>query len=306
MGARRGSEPPRRPYLFNDCGQSSIGGTIHRPSALTPAPEVGTALVPTVRPSYAARCMSPRRVLVLVTLGLALIGIALPAAAVDPAADPATAETQVLSDADGAYAQRTRGPDGQWQLPDGDAVLIDEAWWTPLRPLADVTVPNVAPDAATLERIRDGVAPAATRRLPDRLTATTLGDVTLDGEPDLVISFRRPFQRTFINITRPRRAWADDHGLSAHVGLYRPDDLSQIWVAGTLTRPVVDLAACDGALAVAYGRLRQPGTIETGAWRWVVFGFLPVEPLPGAGTPTCVDIDGDGRTEPAITERSAP
>ena len=76
-------------------------------------------------------------------------------------------------------------------------------------------------------------------------------------------------------------------------------------MAGTLVRPVTAVAACDGALAVAYGRLDGPGTVETSAWRWVVFGFLPVEPLPGPGTPICVDIDGDGRTEPAIMERSA-
>ena len=65
------------------------------------------------------------------------------------------------------------------------------------------------------------------------------------------------------------------------------------------------IAACDGALAVAYGTLDGRRTLATSAWRWVVFGFLPVEPLPGQGTPTCVDIDGDGRTEPAIMERSA-
>ena len=38
---------------------------------------------------------------------------------------------------------------------------------------------------------------------------STLGDVTQDGEPELVVSFRRPFRRTYINVTRPRRAWTD-------------------------------------------------------------------------------------------------
>ena len=212
----------------------------------------------------------------------------------------------VLCDDAGAYAWRTRGSDGDWQLPRGDAVLIDEEWWTPLRPLADLAVPSASPDAATLARVRDRIAPAATRHLPDRLTAVSLGDVTMDGEVELVLSFRRPFRRTAINITRPRRAWADAHGLSAHVGLFRPHDLSSVWVAGTLVRPVAALAACNGSLAVAYGRLDRPGTVETGAWRWVVFGFLPTEPLSGPGIPICVDIDGDGRTEPAITGRSAP
>ncbi len=148
------------------------------------------------------------------------------------------------------------------------------------------------------------MAPAATKHLPDRLTAVALGDVTLDGETDLVLSFQRPFRHTLINITRPRRHWVDAHGQSAHLGLYRPDDLSEIWVAGTLVAPIVELAACDGALAVAYGRMRKPGIVETGAWRWVVFGFLPSTPLPGPGTPICVDIDGDGLSEPAIIERS--
>jgi hypothetical protein len=189
-------------------------------------------------------------------------------------------------------------------LPAGDAVLIDEEWWTPLRPLVPIAAPR--PDRATLDRIREQIAPGATRRLPDRLTDVTIGDLTQDGEPEIVVSFRRPFRRNLINMTRPRHAWTDKHGLSAHLGLYRPNDLSEIWVAGTLVHPVVDVAACDGALAVAYGRMDRKGTVATGAWRWVVFGFLPVEPLPGPGIPTCVDIDGDGRTEPAIMGRSTP
>jgi hypothetical protein len=212
--------------------------------------------------------------------------------------------TEVLLGEHGPLAYRTRIGDGHWRLPTGDAVLLDEEWWTPLRPLVEVL--SLAPSATTLDHIRERVAPASTRRLPDRLSALSFGDVTLDGEDDLVLSFRRPFKRNFINISRPRRAWADAHGLSAHVGLYRPDDFSEIWVAGTLVRPVTEVAACNGALAVAYGRLNRPGTVETGAWRWVVFGFLPTEPLPGGGTPTCVDIDRDGRTEPAIIGRSDP
>jgi hypothetical protein len=225
---------------------------------------------------------------------MALLGGTLPAAAAD---------TEVLSDADGAYAYRERGPDGRWVLPAGDAVLLDEAWWTPLRPLEPVPAPR--PTRSDLGAIRERLAPVATRRLPDRLAAATFSDVTQDGQPELVVSFRRPFQRTYINTTRPRRVWTDSHGLSAHLGLYRPGDLSEIWVAGTLVRPVAAVAACHGALAVAYGTLDGRRTLATSAWRWVVFGFLPVEPLPGPGTPTCVDIDGDGRTEPAIMERSA-
>lgn len=228
-------------------------------------------------------------------------GPASPMPVTDQAPLPAS---ETLVDEAGPYATRTRGPDGRWLLPSGDAVLVDEAWWTPLRPLAEHEVVPVRPDRATLRRVRDQIAPAATGRVPDRLDAIALGDVTADGRTDLVISFRRPFRRTLINRTRPRRAWVDGHGDSAHLGLYRPGDVYRIWVAGTLVAPVVELAACDGALAVAYGRHRRPGVVETGAWRWVVFGFLPTTPLPGTGTPICVDIDGDGLTEPAIVGRS--
>jgi hypothetical protein len=226
------------------------------------------------------------------------------ATALEHALSDPGASVELRSDDAGEYAYRVRGADGAWRLPEADAVLLDEAWWTPLRPLHPVPAP--APDAALLERVRDEIVPAREPRRPDRLTDLALGDVTADGVPELVLSFRRPFRRTAINITRPRRAWTDEHGLSAHVGLYRPGDLSEVWVAGTLTRPVTELAACQGALGVGYGTFDGQGTRETDAWRWVVFGFLPVGALPGPGTPICVDIDSDGRTEPAIIGRRGP
>ncbi len=215
---------------------------------------------------------------------------------------------EIIRDAAGPLAARIRNAGGDWRLPRGDAVLLDEDWWTPLRPLGTDETSGLrsTPSRRLIRRVRERIAPAATPRLPDRLTAASLGDVTEDGQTDLVLSFRRPFKHNFINVTRPRRMWADEYGLSAHVGLYRPEDLSEIWVAGTLVRPVTSVEACDGALAVAYGKLNRPGIVETGAWRWAVFGFLPTEPLPGPGVPACVDIDGDGRTEPAILERSVP
>jgi hypothetical protein len=202
-------------------------------------------------------------------------------------------DVEFWPDPDHPVAFRVRAADGRWALPEGAAVLLDEAWWSPLEPLTPVELvpPELAPDV--LDRIRGA-----------RLTSWSLGDVTLDGVDDLVISFRRPFRRNHLNMTRPRSAWVDGDGLSAHLGLYRPGDLSEIWVASTLVSPVTSVAACAGGLAVAYGELDSPGVTETGAWRWVVFGFLPVEPLPGPGTPTCVDIDGDGRTEPAVIGRS--
>ncbi len=259
--------------------------------------------------------MSRSRGLLLLALALALAMAAGPAASPPALAGGSSlhrlrtpsglpVQIEVLRDDHGPLGVRSRIAGDDWRLPLGDAVLLDETWWTPLRQLGDVNIDPLSLDPAVLRRVREQVAPAATKHLPDRLIAVALGDVTLDGQTDLVLSFRRPFRRTLINTTRPRRYWVDADGQSAHLGLYRPADLSETWVAGTLVAPIVELAACDGALAVAYGRMRKPGIVETGAWRWVVFGFLPTTPLPGPGTPICVDIDGDGLTEPAIIERS--
>ena len=55
-------------------------------------------------------------------------------------------------------------------------MLLDEAWWTPLRPLVPVEPTRQQPAADLLERIRG-----------ERLTAWSVGDVTLDGEDELVI-----------------------------------------------------------------------------------------------------------------------
>ncbi len=213
------------------------------------------------------------------------------------------AAVEDLLDSEGAVvATRSRATDGGWSLPTGDAVLVDREWWSPVGDL--VPVPAAPPATPLLRRVvREGVLtgdPGA----PSRLVGAAIGDVTADGEDDLVISFRRPFRRTFINTTRPRRTWIDARGLSAHVGVLRPATLEEEWVAGTLVHPVVRLAACDGALAVAYGELRAPGVFATGAWRWLGFGFLTTDLLPGAGRPVCVDVDRDGRTEPAIVGRT--
>jgi hypothetical protein len=222
-----------------------------------------------------------------------------------PAVDATAGLREEFSDAAGVpIAYRLLDDSGSAVLPPGDAVLLDEQWWTPLRPLAELVTPPPAPAAQTLRLVRAEVAPPATARQADHLLAVGLGDVTGDGAQDLVVSFRRPFRRTLINSTRARRYWVDAHGESAHVGVYRPEDLHHIWIAGTLVRPIEALAVCDGALAVAYGYQRRPGAAETGAWLWAVFGFLPTRSLPGPGTPVCVDIDQDGRTEPAIMGRS--
>lgn len=215
----------------------------------------------------------------------------------DPATEPAGSIVEVLARADGVLAYRVATLEhsaagaqlGGWIPPAGDAVAIDDAWWTPAAP----PVPA--------RRVR----PRAPANPPGTLDAMAQGDVTGDGRPEVVIAFRRPFRPTPANAIAPRSAWTDAAGLSAHVGVYRRSDMREIWVAGTLVRPVVRLAVCDGTVAVAYATLDDPAIVATGAWRWQGFGFVaPLPELDGGGTPACVDLDRDGRLEAVILERS--
>jgi hypothetical protein len=92
--------------------------------------------------------------------------------------------------------------------------------------------------------------------------------------------------------------------MSAHLGIYRSDDLQPIWVAGMVPAPISKVAACNGAVALAYSTLDSPEVIATGAAVWRSFGLDGVARLTGPGTPMCADVDGDKLTEAVITDRS--
>ena len=175
-----------------------------------------------------------------------------------------------------------------WRKPRRSAVALDGAWWT----LASSVAPATAERPRPLAGFEGDVVDAA------------IGDPDGDGRPDLVVAFRRPFSPTAVNALLPPHLLVDRRGRTAHLGLYRPRDLRPRWVAGTLLRPVVAVAACERALAVAYSTLDHPAVVGTGAWRWGGFGFTPLADLPGPGTPACADIDGDGRLDPVVLERS--
>lgn len=140
---------------------------------------------------------------------------------------------------------------------------------------------------------------------PGDVVDAALGDVDGDGRLDAVVAFRRPYRPTDVNVLLPRRLFVDALGRSAHVGMYRPSDLRPRWVAGTLIRPVVALAPCDGSLAVAYSTLDRPAVVAASAWRWSGFGFTPLPELEGPGTPSCADVDGDGASDPLVLGRSS-
>ncbi len=175
----------------------------------------------------------------------------------------------------------------EWLPPEGDGVWLDGSWWELVGPMAI----EAATDAG-LEEFRHG----------DLVTAVE-GDITGDGNVDVVASFRRPRQTTPLMELRPDLQWADASGRSAHVGVYDPEGLREIWVAGTVVMPVADLAVCDGAIATVHDQLDDPTPVAGGAWEWNGFGFDTAPDIPGSGTPGCTDIDGDGRTEPVIADR---
>jgi poly-gamma-glutamate synthesis protein (capsule biosynthesis protein) len=206
---------------------------------------------------------------------------------------------EVLAGADGVRALRVGATEisngavsfREWRKPKGDAVALGNGWWTLARAVDPAPVRR--PDDLTVFAERKG-----------DVVDALLGDPDGDGRVDLVVAFRRPFRPTAVNALLREDGLVDALGRTAHVGLYRPRDLRPRWVAGTLVRPVARLAACDGALAVAYSGLDDPSIVAAGAWRWGGFGFLPLADLAGPGEPACADVDGDGRLDPLVLGRS--
>jgi poly-gamma-glutamate capsule biosynthesis protein CapA/YwtB (metallophosphatase superfamily) len=205
---------------------------------------------------------------------------------------------EVLAGADGVRAYRVGRTVAAapasflgWKVPRSDAVALESDWWTLARPVTP----------APVRRPRN----LARFKVKGKVTAAAIGNAEGNGSRQLVVSFRRPFRRTKVNVLVPRRTLLDRHQLTAHIGLYRPRDLRPLWVAGLLLRPIARLAVCDGSLAVAYSTLNDPKIAGTGAWRWNGFGFTAQSDLNGPGIPACADIDGDGRLDPLILERSS-
>jgi poly-gamma-glutamate capsule biosynthesis protein CapA/YwtB (metallophosphatase superfamily) len=182
--------------------------------------------------------------------------------------------------------------------PGADAVLLGNAWWQ----LTGTTTPapTQPPDAVTLVRLEQRLGSV-------RLLDVAVGDADGDGATEVVAAFRRPYTPTQVSVLVPEEHLVDASGRSAHVGLYRSDDLRPRWVAGMVLEPVAALEVCDGALAVAYSTLDDAATpVALGAWRWGGFGFVAMPDLPGGGAPGCGDVDGNGALDPLALERTLP
>jgi hypothetical protein len=204
---------------------------------------------------------------------------------------------EVLADGQGVFAYRvgtTEHHDRRvhfeaWMLPETDAVLLGVEWWNLTRRTELAPEPNTGPFVAGFPG-GDIVHAAA-------------GDATGDGRDALVVSHRRPYRENEVNAQFPEREWADRLGRSAHLGVYRPESFREIWIAGSLFRPIARVAVCDGALALAFDSLDDTEVVVTGAWVWQGFGFTVPAELKGGGTPACSDVDGDGKLDPVIVNR---
>src|SRR5262249_39916709 len=122
---------------------------------------------------------------------------------------------------------------GRWAAPHDDAVALAGEWRTlahPVHPAPDSRVPPLG-------------------AFPGEVVAAAVGDPEGNGTRQLAVSFWRPYRPTHVNALIPRSRLVNRRGLTAHVGIYRPGDRAELWVAGTLLQPVVRLAACDGSLA---------------------------------------------------------
>jgi poly-gamma-glutamate capsule biosynthesis protein CapA/YwtB (metallophosphatase superfamily) len=181
-----------------------------------------------------------------------------------------------------------------WQPPVGDAVSVDGEWWAP-------TLPFVAGEHTPA----DGVAPPFGDAV---VVAASRGDLTGDGVADVVTVYRRPVRDRPLHRAFPGIEFADEAGNSAHLAVLDGADGRLLWGAGTLVRPVADVAVCDASLALGFGALADPDVhrvTSAGAWFWRGDGFSTLPVLPGTARLGCVDIDGDGRTEPILSGRTA-
>jgi poly-gamma-glutamate synthesis protein (capsule biosynthesis protein) len=205
---------------------------------------------------------------------------------------------EVLVDADGVVAFRTglvsidagRATFAGWDDPSGDAAALQGEWWSPVRPWTAATLPSPSPSASAL--VPDGYD----------VVETATGDVTGTGVADAVVAYRRPAIDHPVHDRFPDVDWVDPAGRSAHVAVYTPDGRMR-WGSAFLFQPITELAVCDRAMAVAFSTLDDPAIIAGGVWTWAGFGFTTAPPLAGHATPTCADIDHDGRLDAVLADR---
>jgi len=198
---------------------------------------------------------------------------------------------EVLVDGDGVVAWRTghkhhgdlRVHFVGWDLPVGDAGLVDGDWWNLAR--------GLPVDAVS----------ASTTGFPfgDPLAASA-GDITGSGGEEILVSYRHPATSPDWD---PRPLATDTSGRSAHIGVFG-SDWTPVWMSRRPPHPVGALTACDESAAFAYTTLDEPAVVATGAGVWNGFGFTLAPDLVGPGTAACADIDHDGDLDAVVVDRT--
>jgi poly-gamma-glutamate synthesis protein (capsule biosynthesis protein) len=200
---------------------------------------------------------------------------------------------EVLVDGDGVAAWRIGSKHHDdlsvhfigWDLPVGDAALVDSDWWNLTRDLPFATT------SASSQGFPFG----------DPVDTST-GDLTGDGADDILVSYRHPLRDVAWD---PRPLETDNAGRSAHLGAFTLD-WTPIWMSRRPPHPIAALAACDGSAAFGYTTLNDSAIVATGAGSWNGFGFTLAPDLPGPGTPSCTDVDHDGKRDAVIVDRPSP
>jgi poly-gamma-glutamate synthesis protein (capsule biosynthesis protein) len=211
---------------------------------------------------------------------------------------------EVLVDSGGVMAIRSgtlridagRSAFEGWDVPSGDAVALNGDWWSPVRSWTATALASASVSTS---------AAAAAALLPDGydVVAAATGDVTGTGVIDTVVAYRRPATDHPVHDRFPDVDWVDAAGRTAHIAVYTPDGRMR-WGSAFLFQPIAELAVCEGGIAVGFSTLDDPAVIAGGAWAWAGFGFATAPPLAGPATPTCADIDHDGRLDPVLAART--
>jgi poly-gamma-glutamate synthesis protein (capsule biosynthesis protein) len=204
---------------------------------------------------------------------------------------------EVLADSEGIVAMRTgrltidagRSTFDGWDDPIGDAVALDADWWTPVRTWTPADRPTPTWEANPLPDHADEVA-------------RSIGDVTGTGVTDIVLASRRPATAEPAHDALPDVDWFDARGRTAHLGIYTSEGRLR-WGSALMLRPVEAISVCDGSMALGFTTMDDSTIASGGAWFWDGFGFRTAAVLPGAATPTCADIDHDGRADPVLADR---
>ena len=176
----------------------------------------------------------------------------------------------------------------EWEVPVGDAVLLDGEWWNWPHAPGAIAVP-ARPDLAQF--------PYGT------VVDAAQADVTGDGIDDLVVAYRHAFRPTEISELYPDHDFIDADGNSSHIGVFELGSLRPLWGAGTLLEPIERVLPCDTGVAVGYSSLDDRTVIAAGALNWNYFGFTAAPRLPGSAVLGCSDVDQDGRTDPLVLDR---